>query len=192
MPGVTPGKWSRIWERRMPGVPLEVAPIEESDQLMVLHDGFADMCFVRLPVDREGVSVIPLYREIPVVVVPKDHPVAAYDEVSVADLAEEHLLQDPDSVPEWRDLAAEMRDLTRGDVPAMKLKDALAAIATDAGIVIVPRSVARLHDRKDVTYRPVTGVADSQIGLAWLTSTTDARFENFIGIVRGRTERSSR
>ena len=192
VPGVTPGKWSRIWEQRVPGIPLEVTPIADRDQLAVLHEGLADMSFVRLPVDREGVGLIPLYREIPVVVVPKDHAVAAFDEVSVADLADEHLLQDPDAVPEWRDLAVEVRDGTRVDVPSMTFKEAIEVVATGAGIVILPKSVARLYNRKEVTHRPVTAVAESQIGLAWLTDATDSRIEKFIGIVRGRTERSSR
>lgn len=192
VPGVTVDRWSVTWEGRVPDKPLEVMPIDEEDQLSVLHDGRADMCFVRLPVDPDRLSMIPLYHEIPVVVVPLDHPVAAYDELSVSDLAGEHLLQDPDEVPEWRDLATEVREGTRVDAPALTLKDAIAACAADAGVVIVPKSVARLYQRRDVTHRPVTGVADSQVGLAWLTSTTDARIETFIGIVRGRTERSSR
>ena len=192
VPGVTPGKWSRIWEQRVPGIPLEVTAIAERDQLAVLHEGRADVSFLRLPVDREGISLIPLYREIPVVVVPSDHAVAAFDEVSVADLADEHLLQDPDTVPEWRDVAVEVRDGTRVDVPSMAPKEAVEVVATGVGIVILPKSVARLYDRKDVTHRPITGVAESQIGLAWLTDATDSRIEQFIGIVRGRTERSSR
>lgn len=170
VPGVTPGKWSRIWGQRVPRTRLEVAAVPEHDQLAVLHDGRADASFVRLPVDREGISLIPLYSEIPVVVVPTDHAVAAFDEVSVDDLADEH----------------------RVDVPSMTPKEAIELVATGAGIVIVPKSVARLYDRKDVTHRPVTGVAETQIGLAWLTEATDARIEMFIGIVRGRTERSSR
>lgn len=192
VPGVTPGKWSRIWEQRVRGIPLELIAIAERDQLAVLHEGRADTCFVRLPVDPEGISLIPLYREVPVVVVPIDHAVSAFDEVSVDDLSDEHLLQDPDSVPEWRDVAVEVRDGTRVDVPPMTAKDAVELVAAGVGIVILPKSVARLHDRKDVTHRPVTGVAESQIGLAWLTDATDSRIENFIGIVRGRTERSSR
>ena len=192
VPGVTPGKWSRIWEQRVPGIPLDVTAIPEHDQLAVLHEGRADASFVRLPVDLEGISLIPLYREIPVVVVAGDHAVAAFDEVSVDDLADEHLLQDPDTVPEWRDVAVEVRDGTRVDVPTMTPKEAIEIVASGAGVVILPRSVARLYDRKDVTHRPVTGVAESQIGLAWLSDATDSRIEKFIGIVRGRTERSSR
>lgn len=150
--------------------PLEVTPVPDGEQLAVLYDGRADMSFVRLPVESEGLNIIPLYTETPVVVVPVDHPVAAYDEIPVGDLADEHLLQDP----------------------AMSLKEAIDTVASGVGIVIVPQSLARLHHRKDVTYRPVTGVAESQVGLAWLSDAADPRIETFIGIVRGRTARSSR
>lgn len=192
VPGVTPDKWRRIWERRVPDLPLEVSPVAVQDQLAVLHDGRADMCFVRMPVDRAGLSVIPLYVEVPVVVVPREHVVTAFEEVSVADLADEHLLQDPDAVPDWRDIATEVREGTRVAVPSMTTEQAFATVGAGTGILIVPMSVARLHHRKDVAYRRVTGVAGSQIGLAWLTESTDARVETFVGIVRGRTERSSR
>ncbi|MGZ8743420.1 MAG: LysR family transcriptional regulator substrate-binding protein, partial [Nocardioides sp.] len=157
-----------------------------------LRAGDADMAFVRLPVEREGLHVIPLYREVPVVVVSKEHPVAAYDEIPVADLTDEHLLQDPDAVPAWRDVATEVRDGTRYPVPAMTLKQAFESAAAQAGIVIVPMSVARVHHRKDVVAVPVTGVGDTQVGLAWPQDAEDPRVEAFIGIVRGRTERSSR
>jgi len=192
VPGVTPGKWSRIWEQRVRGIPLEVTAIAERDQVAVLHEDRADVSFVRMPVDHDGIGLIPLYREVPVVVVPIDHAVAAFDEIPVEDLADDHLLQDPNTVPEWRDVATEVRDSTRIDVPAMTSKEAIEVVASGGGIVILPKSVARLHDRKDVAHRPVTGVAESQIGLAWLTDATDPRIEKFIGIVRGRTERSSR
>ena len=189
--GVTPDKWVRTWHRRETG-PLAMAPVEEADQLAALRAGDADMAFVRLPVDRNGLHVIPLYREVPVVVVSKEHPVAAYDEIPVADLADEHLLQDPDTVPEWRDLATEVREGTRYPVPALTLKQAVESVAAQAGVVVLPMSVARQHHRKDVVAVPVTGVSESQVGLAWPVDAEDARVETFIGIVRGRTERSSR
>jgi hypothetical protein len=65
-------------------------------------------------------------------------------------------------------------------------------VAAQAGIVIVPMSVARVHHRKDVVAVPVTGVEETQVGLAWPRDAEDPRVEVFIGIVRGRTERSSR
>jgi DNA-binding transcriptional LysR family regulator len=189
--GVTPDKWVKTWHRRATG-PLEMTPVDEADQLDALRAGRADMAFVRLPVDRTGLHVIPLYRELPVVVVSNEHPVAAYDTIPVADLADEHLLQDPDDVPEWRDLAAEIREGTRHPVPELTLRQAFESVAAQAGIVVLPMSVARLHHRKDVVAVPVTGVPESQVGLAWPVDADDPRVEAFIGIVRGRTERSSR
>ncbi|MPV39008.1 LysR family substrate-binding domain-containing protein [Georgenia subflava] len=192
VPGVTPDKWRRIWTERMPGNALELTPVDVSLQTRVLHEGQAEMCLVRLPIEREGLHVIPLYREVPVVVVSKEHPVAAFDEVDVSDLADEHLLQEPEDVPEWAAVARELRDGGRDEEPAMTVEQAIEVAASGAGIVIVPLSLARLYHRKDVTHRPVTGVAESQIGLAWRVDDDDPRVEAFIGIVRGRTARSSR
>jgi DNA-binding transcriptional LysR family regulator len=192
VPGVTPDKWARIWAERMPRVRLELAPVEEEQQTQVLHAGRADMCFVRLPVDQQDLHVIPLYPEVPVVVAPKDHFVEAADEVSVVDLADEHLLQDPDLVPEWRDVATEVRQGTRVEVPPITMKQAVETVAAGVGIVIVPMSVARLHHRKDVVHRPVSDVAESRIGLAWRRDLDDELVEVFVGVVRGRSANSSR
>lgn len=192
VPGVTPDKWLHRWDERYPEVPLEASPVDEAEQVDVLRRGEAGMCFVRLPVDRTGLHLIPLYEEVPVVVAAKDHPVAAFDEVDVADLADEHLLQDPAAVPEWAALATEVRDGTRVPVPPMTDKQAVEVAATGAGVVILPLSVARLHHRKDVVHRPVHGVAESQVGLAWRQDDEDPRLEAFIGVVRGRTVRSTR
>jgi DNA-binding transcriptional LysR family regulator len=190
--GVTPDKWVRTWTRRKPDEPIEAVAVEDDPSLRSLRDGTASMGLVRLPVDRHGMHLIPLYEEVPVVVVAKDHPVAAYDEVDVGDLRDEVLLQPPENVPEWVAVASpDALDRSRR-MPALTAKDAVSVAAAGSGIVILPMSVARLHHRKDVTHRPVTGVAGSTVGLAWRVDDTDPRIEEFIGIVRGRTERSSR
>ncbi len=192
VPGVSPGKWFRRWEQRLPDLPLEPRGVEVADQRELLVSRELDMCFVRLPVDRSSLHLVPLYAEPPVVVASKDHPVAAFDELDVADLAGEHLLQDLGSCPEWAAVADEVRDGTRVEPPPMTVAEAVEVAASGAGILIVPMSLARLHHRRDVRYRPVTGVAESQVGLAWLADNDDPRVETFVGIVRGRTERSSR
>lgn len=192
-PGVTLTKWSRIWAQRAPDVELKVLSTTSTDQAAVLHDGRAAVSFVRLPVDRDGLSVIPLYSEVPVVVVPKEHAVSLFDHVSVADLADEHLLQDPDELPEWRDTATEVRTGRRRTLPPIgSIEDAIELVAAGVGIVIVPQSIARLHTRRDLVYRPVTDVAPTQIALAWVADGTTDHIEQFVGIVQGRTANSSR
>jgi len=196
VPGVTPTKWVRIWNERRPDVPLELTQVDTAGQVAALREGRVDMCLVRLPIDREGLNLISLYREVPVVVAAKEHEIAALDTAEVVpltDLSGEHLLQEPDDVPEWRAIATEMHDGSRRPLPAMRdLDDAMEQVAAGVGILILPHSLARLHSRKDVVARPVSGVADTEIGLAWLTTNTTDAVETFIGIVRGRTAASSR
>src|SRR5690606_38501566 len=110
VPGVSPGKWFRRWEERYPDAPLAPRLVEVDEQRDLLERGELDMCFVRLPLDREGLHLIPLYDEVPVVVAAKDHPVTAFDELDVADLADEHLLQDAAACAEWAAVADEVRD----------------------------------------------------------------------------------
>lgn len=191
--GVTPTKWTRIWADRRPDVPLEVFRTEPGEQDAVLRDGRATVSLVRLPIDEHDLSVIGLYNEIPVVVAAKDHALGSAETVTVAELADEHLLQDPDTVPEWRDIADEVRDGTRRALPTMNdLDDVMEQVAAGVGIAILPHSLARLHSRKDVISVPVQGVAETRIALAWLTAATNEDIEEFVGIVRGRTKGSSR
>ena len=192
VPGVTPDKWLRIWGRRLPDSPIEAVPVDDADALAHLHERTASMALLRLPVDKDGLHVIPLYEEVPVVVVAKEHVVAAFDEVDVADLATEVLMQQPDAVPQWAEAATPEARERSAAMPPMSAKQAISVVAAGSGIVIVPLSVARLHHRKDVVHRPVTGVAPSAVGLVWRVDDEDPRVQEFIGIVRGRTERSTR
>lgn len=192
VPGVTPGKWVRVWEQRHPEVRIELVLVEEVEQTVVLHDGRADMALVRLPADREGLHLIPLYREVAVAVLPKEHPFAEEPELALADLAEEHLLQEPDEVPGWAEVADEVRDGTRLDLRAMSLREAVEVVASGTGFLVVPMSVARLHHRKDVVAVPLPELPGTQVGLAWRADVEDPRLEDFVGVVRGRTARSSR
>jgi DNA-binding transcriptional LysR family regulator len=171
VPGVAPGKWFGRWRERQPDIPLDSFQTEIQDQVRILRDGRADMSFVRLPIDREGLSVIPLYRERPVVVAPRDHEIALFEEVDAAELEGENIL-DP----------AGMGGAATG----------IEVVASGAGLMILPMSVARLYSRRDVVYRPVRGLEETQIALAWPEGKTTEIIEEFIGIVRGRTERSSR
>jgi len=166
--GATPDKWARVWRERSKER-LELVPVTEDTQLDGLRDGTHSMALVRLPVDREGLHLIPLYEELPVAVMSIDNALTLLEEVTRADLADEP--------QDWGDLA---------------MADVVATVAAGTGVVVVPMSVARLHHRKDVTYRRVADLPPTTVGLAWRVDDEDERVQRFIGIVRGRSERSSR
>ncbi len=92
------------------------------------------------------------------------HVIPLYDEVQVVVLPEDHVLT---------------------------LIESVSAADLD-GELVLPQSVARLRHGRDRTYRPVHDLPPIPVGLAWRTDATDPDIDTFIGIVRGRTERSSR
>ncbi|MDQ0939036.1 DNA-binding transcriptional LysR family regulator [Streptomyces sp. V1I1] len=184
---MTPTKWVRIWNERLPEVPLNLIAVPAAEVFDVLRSGGADAGFVRLPIDRTDLSAIPLYTEATVVVVPKDHVVAAVDQVSAEDLADEVVLHPLDDVLDWERLPGR---------PAIErpatTADAIELVAAGVGLLVVPQSLARLHHRKDLTYRPVSDAPESRIALSWPQDETTDLVEQFIGIVRGRTVNSTR
>lgn len=187
VPGVTPGKWARVWQERLPDVPLRLLALPAPEASDALRDGAVDAAFVRLPVDRTVFSAIPLYTETTVVVAPKDHVVTAVDEVTCADLTEETLLHPLDDVLDWERPPGE---------PAFQrpatTADAVELVAAGIGLLVVPQSLARLHHRRDLTYRPVTDAPRSEVALSWPEDATTDQVEDLIGIVRGRTVNSTR
>lgn len=168
VPGVTLTKWRRIWGERF-RQPLAVQEVAEADQRRVVVDGAVDMCFARLPIDKSGLHVIPLYEEQPVLWISKDHILAALDEVTADDIAEAGTRVIDDAEPESIDLAT-----------------------YSAAVLRVPMSVARSGSRKDMVYLPVADAEPTTVGLAWRIDDENPLVEEFIGVVRGRTVNSTR
>lgn len=167
VPGVTLTKWRTIWQQRFPKVPLDVVEVSADDPQQVLDDRAVDLCFVRLPVVAEGFHVIRLYDEVPVAWVAKDHPLALFDEVSHADLADENVIEAVD-------------------------RQTIELAAQEDAVLLVPMSIARSHSRRDLVYRPVIDAPHTTVALAWRVDNPHESIDEFIGVVRGRTENSSR
>jgi len=167
VPGVTPAKWVGVWKERMSGTPIEVNPLPPAEALASLHSGVADVAFLRLPIDQHDLSLIPLYWEKAVVVVPKDHVLEAFDTVTLAELEDETRLAGTDA-------------------------GTIELVAANVGVAVMPQSVARAHSRRDVVAKVIEDAPETRIALAWIDGNPDPLIEEFIGIVRGRTANSSR
>lgn len=167
MPGVTVTKWRGVWAERFPRVRLEIVEVAEQDQRRALTDGEVELCFVRLPIDTDGLHLIRLYEELPVAWVSKDHLVAAADDVTLADLADD-------------------------DVFRVVTPHTVDLVSIGEGVLYVPQSIARSLSRSDFVYRTITDAPSTTVGLAWLVDNPHGLVEEFMGIVRGRTANSSR
>ncbi|PWK85117.1 LysR substrate binding domain-containing protein [Lentzea atacamensis] len=188
VPGVTPGKWARVWQERLPETSLTLVQVTAAEAAGKVRSGEADAALLRLPGDREGLHAIPLYTETTVVVFPKDHEFAAADELSLQDLKEHVLWQPLDDTLEW--------DEPPGQPPVERPEttaDAIEIVAAGVGLLVVPQSLARLHHRKDLKYVPLSDAPQSRVALSFpIRDENPELVEHMIGIVRGRTVNSTR
>lgn len=205
MPGTSPDRWSRVWRERLPDDPLDVVHAEPAAAVAAVLAGDVDAAVLRLPpapadgaaltpppglpmttpTTRDGWAVVPLWTETTVVVVPADHVLTVVDEVDVADLAGETLLVPADDVLGW----------TPPGVDVVEVPDAAIGadlVASGAGLLVVPHALARLHDRRGTTVRPVPDAPGSRLALVWRTDAEHPHAQELVGIVRGRTAGSSR
>jgi DNA-binding transcriptional LysR family regulator len=161
MPGLIVTAAVRAFGDRHPDLAVDVVRTTWSDQTDVLHDGRVDVGYVRLPVDRRGLTIRPLLSEPRVAVLPADHRLAGKDVIEMADLSDERLLQDPALVPEWPGLFERTEPL-----PTL-VEEKLERVAVRRGVVVFPRSTAAFYTRPDIAYVLISDIGPSQVGLAW-------------------------
>ncbi|MDN5617515.1 MAG: LysR substrate-binding domain-containing protein [Kocuria sp.] len=206
VPGIMPDKWFSRWDERFGNItPLTRLALNEGAGVEALRSSAAHMALLR-PDDEHGrpdateFHAVRLFDEKPVVVLPVDHVLTLLDEVPVEELAEEFMMQDPTSIPEWAEASSRYRAQNPRRLPSMRdTSDGIELVAAGIGLMIVPMSVARHHHRKDLTYRVVEDMPPRPVDLVWLRDDRGNRapedeeiLQEFVGIARGRKASSSR
>jgi DNA-binding transcriptional LysR family regulator len=166
---------------------LRLHTVAATDAADDVRSGAVDVALLRLPTDTTDLAVIPIYEETTVVVVPIDHVVSAADAISASDLEGEPTIIPLDDVVAWPSAPG-----TPVDHRPETAEDAMELVAAGLGVLIVPQSLARLHHRKDLTYRPISDAPVCAVALAIPEGPQPELIEEFIGIVRGRKAGSSR
>jgi len=183
MPGLTVTEAVRAFGASHPDIDVELIRTTWNDQVDVLHDGRVDVSIVRLPIDQAGLTVRPLFEEPRVATLPAGHRLAGKPVIDITDLADEHLLQDPDAVPEWRDIAVELRTRTAKPIPVLhSVEEKLEHVAAGRGVSIVPLSVATFYQRPDVVTVPVDNLAPNTVALAWIATRRSRLLQDFAGL----------
>lgn len=207
IPGASPDKWVTRWRQRYPEIPLTVRYDEDAGVLERVRIGEADIAYLRHRAqdqtspegsfeanseDSSGGSPeqseselfhrVQIYTEQAVVCAAADHWVAAAEEsVDWADIAEEPFI-DP----------VEMGVSGPGAELAADERMAMEVVASGAGLLMLPNSVARALSRKDVVIRTLTDHPGFTVSLVWLREKDSPEIQEFIGIARGRKQSSGR
>lgn len=210
VPGVTPDRWLKVWAQRLPDDPLDVVRGGSREAVEAVLAGDVDAAVVRLPpvdpatgdpVDapvppglapatpstRDGWAVVPLWTEDTVVVVPKEHVLTVVDQVDAADLADEPLVVPADDALGWLPPGHDA-DVTQ----APDVATAVALVASEVGVLVLPAALARAHRDEGTTVRPVPDAPGSPLALVWRVDAEHPHAQELVGILRGRTSASSR
>lgn len=207
IPGATPSKWAHRFKARGSEVQLVTQDEQSQTLFLQLHDPprfLPQLGYLRWRADRtwqelvtshgldpEEIHLVRLYEEAPVVVVSKEHLLAAWTEddgeVSSSDVEGETFwdpadyasepVADPLDVPE---------QVGAGERMAIQLA------ATGSGYTILPASVARMFGQKDVLVLPTDMHPGWEVGLAWRKAADSDLIQDFIGVTKGRRPRSHR
>jgi DNA-binding transcriptional LysR family regulator len=157
---------------RRPGWRVDMQQAAWSDATAGLAGGDVDVALLRLPFPgQDDVRIEVLITEPRWVALPASHPLAARDQVCCHELWDEPFVAAPAETGWWRDywLATDERQghPARIGIVTDQPDTFLTAIANGDAIALVPESAARYYSRPGVTYRPVTGISPSQVGVAW-------------------------
>ena len=180
--------------RRRPGWRVEMRQTDWSDPTAGLANGQVDAALLRLPFPgQDTFRVRVLITEPRWVAIPTTHPLAGLAEIPFRQLWDEPFVATPIESGWWRDywLATDERDGCPIKIGAIANNpdEWLTAIANGYGVSLTPEATARFYQRPGVTYRPVTGVSPSQVGVAWAPAgDDDAAIGDFVqACLRHRT-----
>ncbi|MFG1791131.1 LysR family transcriptional regulator [Nocardia sp. NPDC049149] len=161
----------------------------DRDLLACLRDNEIDVLAIRLPIEREDLTVDPVLScESRVVAVAKEHPLAACAAVSWEDVAEYAVHSAPllpeestrDLVPEY---TAAGRTIRRGP-EARTFSEILLRVAQGDVVHPTVASFADYHGHPGVVAVPLKDAAPSRSGLVWPTAAMTPAARAFVACAR--------
>ncbi|SES22639.1 DNA-binding transcriptional regulator, LysR family [Lentzea xinjiangensis] len=174
--------------RRYPGVTVEPKRFEWGGEARAVRDGLADVAYVWLPAELDGLCSEVVATERRWVAVKTTHPLASREEVGIGDLRDEPLMWTRVAPPEWVDWWA-VNPRPDGSEPVWgpenaNVEEMLEHVATTSGVCIGPESMKSFYVHPDLTWRPVVDIEPLRIALAWPEHSANALVHAFVEIVR--------
>ena len=207
IPGATPSKWVHRFKAR--GSEVQLVTQDEHSQTLFLHphdppryrpqlgylrwraDGTWQDLVTADGLDPEELHLVRLYEEAPVVMVSKDHLLAAWTEDD-GDVGADELTEETFWDPAAYASEPVTDPLDSPDEVAAGERMAIQLAATGSGYTLLPASVARMFGQRDVLVLPTNVHPGWEVGLAWRRAADSDLIQDFIGVTKGRRPRSSR
>jgi DNA-binding transcriptional LysR family regulator len=157
----------------LPDWQLRFRQIPWSDPTGGLAGGGVDVSVAWLPVPEcGGLSWKVVTTEDRWVALPAGHRLARHHVVRFGDIADEPFIALPLTAGALREhwLANDHRPAPARVVATAETADeALEAVASGLGVVLLAAGNAKIYQREDIVYRPVTGLPPSELAVVWRT-----------------------
>jgi DNA-binding transcriptional LysR family regulator len=166
------GSLARALRDTQPDVNIEVIRIYWSDQREVLLDGRADVAFVHLPVDEDGLSLLHVGYEPRVALLSAAHPRAQQDRLSIKELADDPVVLHRGASMAWEafhnsDPRPDGRRPRSGPLVS-NIEEKVQQVAARRAISFLPLSAAEaIALPPGVVAIPVTDIPPTEVCLAW-------------------------
>ncbi|MGC2996992.1 LysR family transcriptional regulator [Streptomyces sp. G35A] len=134
------------------------------EQSQALRDGLADVGLVLSPFDERGLDSEPLLTEPVLVALAAADPLAARTRLCLDDLVDRKL---PGGSPASHGRTVEHTPRSGAARTASNLSEIFSLVETGSVVFFAPLSVARRYPRPGIAYRPVSGLQDSTLVVAW-------------------------
>jgi DNA-binding transcriptional LysR family regulator len=152
-----------------PELEVELTEFDFAQPEAGLDDGRSDVAIVRPPIAVDGAELFTLVTEPRVACVYEGHPLAAHDEVSIAEVIREPIIAAPGGGT-WRDywLACEYRD---GEAPRVVAEAAtfeaeFQTVAAGRGISITAEAAARFYARPGLRFPRIRDIPPCEVAVA--------------------------
>lgn len=151
-----------------------------AEQVEVVRSGDVDVVYAREVEDGTGLGIAPLLSEPYCAVLPADDPLAGRSSVTMADLADRLLLQDPTVLADLRRTAAPQQRWAPPPTAVHSVEDKLEHVAAREGFVVLPRSTTDFYRRPDIRVVPIEGLPPNQVTLIWKATVDNPVRDEFI------------
>lgn len=160
----------KAFSLRRPGVGVLLERLRWWNHGEAVREGRVDAGFVRLPIDAEGLDLLPLYAEPIRIALPAEHPLAGAAAVRIADVAGEPVLPYADAGAAWNsfwcvDPRPDGTQPRRG--PAVHdMEEIVEYVRRGRGAAFLPEAVCAVFPRPGIAYLPVSDLPPGQVALA--------------------------
>jgi DNA-binding transcriptional LysR family regulator len=181
MPGLRATAAAAAFEAAGPDRRAVVRQVKWAEQVEVVRSGEVDVVYAReVDGDTPGLGSAPLLLEPYLAVLPADDPLATRPSLTIYDLADQLLLQDPGALPELRRAAAPGQRWAPPPTAVNTVEDKLEHVAAREGFVVMPRSTTEFYRRPDVRAVPIEGLPPNRVTLIWNAATDNPVRDEFI------------